>query len=130
MTESTSAVPEGGPPHQAAALSSDSSSELEAFIGLTTTFQMFACCERSLTRNLRNLDAMRNSSSSASTTSVMDSAILATDIISRMWALGWKASGVAQPTRVSRLAKRLKYRRPQLVISAYFERMCLPLHEL
>jgi hypothetical protein len=44
---------------------------------------------------------------------VMDSAILATDIISRMWALGWKASGVAQPTRVSRLAKRLDYRRTQ-----------------
>ena len=30
-----------------------------------------------------------------------------------MWALGWKASGVAQTTRVSRLAKRLNYRRTQ-----------------
>ena len=45
-------------------------------------------------------------------------------------ALGWKASGVAQPTRVSRLAKRLKYDAHSVVISAHFERMCLPLHEL
>src|ERR1700733_3337969 len=62
-TESTSALPPGGPAHHAPDPSIDSSKELDAFIGSTNSFQISPWFMVWLIRKRRGCDATRISSS-------------------------------------------------------------------